>query len=102
MWILPQWQSSHFERVTDAELSELAETLRDTLRRLEVITGNAAWNFVVHSAPFHEEHPEYRWQIRIFPRITGLAGLELGGGTFVNLVLPEVAAEELRNAESTK
>ena len=99
--ILPRWRSSHFEHTDDADLLELADVLRDVLRRLERVTGDAAYNYALHSAPFSEEHPNYRWHIRILPRITGLAGLELGGGTHVNLVLPEVAAAELRNVDTT-
>ncbi|WP_166824410.1 galactose-1-phosphate uridylyltransferase [Thalassoroseus pseudoceratinae] len=101
MWLLPRRRSSHFEQTNNSDLFELADVLRDVLLRLEAVTGDAAYNFVLHSAPFGEEHPNYRWQIRILPRITGLAGLELGGGTHVNLVLPEDAAAELRSDGAT-
>ncbi len=99
-WILPGWRVSRFDQSDEGDMFELADILRDVLRRLEIVTGDAAYNYVLHSAPYGEEHPNYRWQIRILPRITGLAGLELGGGTHVNLVLPEVAAAELRNVDT--
>jgi UDPglucose--hexose-1-phosphate uridylyltransferase len=35
----------------------------------------------------------------LFPRLSILAGLELGAGVFVNSVPPDEAAERLRNAE---
>ena len=37
------------------------------------------------------------WRIDILPRLTHLAGLELGAGTHLCVVAPEVAAQELRD-----
>ena len=38
------------------------------------------------------------WRIDILPRLTHLAGLELGAGVNLNIVPPEQAAAELREA----
>jgi UDPglucose--hexose-1-phosphate uridylyltransferase len=38
----------------------------------------------------------------VIPRLTRVAGFELGSGMFINTVLPESAAEFLRNVNAQK
>jgi UDPglucose--hexose-1-phosphate uridylyltransferase len=42
-------------------------------------------------------HESGHWHIEVVPRLTVLAGIELGAGYFVNPLAPETAAEALRN-----
>jgi UDPglucose--hexose-1-phosphate uridylyltransferase len=49
----------------------------------------------VRSAPRGAEH--WCWRIDIVPRLTQLAGLELGTGVHLNVLAPERAAAELRD-----
>jgi UDPglucose--hexose-1-phosphate uridylyltransferase len=51
-------------------------------------------NLWVRTAPSGAEH--FSWRIDIMPRLTHLAGLELGAGVNLNIVAPEQAAAELR------
>ena len=53
-------------------------------------------NLWVRTAPRGAEH--FCWRIDILPRLTHLAGLELGAGVHLNIVAPERAAAELRDA----
>ena len=53
-------------------------------------------NLWVRTAPSGAEH--FSWRIDILPRLTYLAGLELGVGVHLNIVPPEQAAAELREA----
>ena len=48
----------------------------------------------MRTAPRGAEH--FCWRIDIVPRLTHLAGLELGTGVHLNIVAPEQAAAELR------
>src|SRR5207237_1414820 len=41
------------------------------------------------------EHDDRDWRLVLLPRLTILAGLELGAGIFVNTLPPEEAAERL-------
>jgi UDPglucose--hexose-1-phosphate uridylyltransferase len=41
----------------------------------------------------------FYWYVSIIPRLTRMAGFELGSGMFINSVLPEAAAEFLRNVK---
>jgi UDPglucose--hexose-1-phosphate uridylyltransferase len=41
-------------------------------------------------------HSGKHWHLELFPRVTTLAGLELGAGVYIDTVAPERAAAELR------
>ena len=74
-----------------------AALLHDALSRLHRRLGpEAAVNLWVRTAPQGAEH--FCWRIDIVPRLTHLAGFELGTGVGLNLVTPEQAAAELRDA----
>lgn len=62
----------------------------DGLRRLRVAEGPVAANAWVHALG--------HWHIEVLPRLSTLAGLELGAGYYVNTLAPESAAGLLREA----
>jgi UDPglucose--hexose-1-phosphate uridylyltransferase len=72
-----------------------AALLHDALGRLARKLGAfPPLNMWVRTAPSGAEH--FCWRIDILPRLTHLAGLELGAGVHLNIVAPERAAAELR------
>jgi UDPglucose--hexose-1-phosphate uridylyltransferase len=74
-----------------------AVLLRDGLLRLRAVLGaSPPLNLWVRTAPRGAEH--FSWRIDIVPRLTHLAGLELGTGLHLNVIAPERAAIELRQA----
>ncbi len=74
-----------------------AVLLHDGLRRLvRLLGGSPPLNLWVRTAPRGAEH--FCWRIDVLPRLTHLAGLELGVGVHLNIVAPERAAAELRAA----
>ena len=74
-----------------------ARLLHDALGRLARRLGHPPpLNLWVRTAPRDAER--YCWRIDIMPRLTHLAGLELGTGVHLNIVAPEHAAAELREA----
>ncbi len=74
-----------------------AAMLHDALSRLARRLGaSPPLNLWVRTAPRGAEH--FCWRIDIMPRLTYLAGLELGAGIHLNIVPPEQAAAELRDA----
>lgn len=74
-----------------------AAMLHDALSRLQRRFGcNPPLNLWVRTAPSGAER--FCWRIDIVPRLTHLAGLELGAGVHLNIVAPEQAAAELRDA----
>ena len=88
---------ARFDEATDAEIAVVARALRTAVARLTAVVGDAAYNLVVHTAPpgpvgfFH-------WYVEVQPRLTVPAGFELGTGIDVNVVAPEDAAVQLREA----
>jgi UDPglucose--hexose-1-phosphate uridylyltransferase len=74
-----------------------AALLHDVLTRLRRRLGaSPPLNLWVRTAPRGAEH--FCWRIDIVPRLTHMAGLELGTGVHLNIVAPEQAAAELREA----
>lgn len=69
----------------DLNLVAALRLLREFIQRLRALEGPVSWN-----AWLHDDHLE------VVPRLTVLAGLELGAGVYVNTVAPEEAAEALR------
>jgi UDPglucose--hexose-1-phosphate uridylyltransferase len=74
-----------------------AALLHDALSRLARRFGSPPpLNLWVRTAPPGAEH--FGWRIDIQPRLTHLAGLEMGTGVYLNIIAPELAAAELRDA----
>jgi UDPglucose--hexose-1-phosphate uridylyltransferase len=74
-----------------------AALLHDALGRLARHLGpEPPLNLWVRTAPRGAEH--FCWRIDILPRLTHEAGFELGSGVGINIVAPERAAAELREA----
>ena len=93
LMIAPRTPRARFE--DDGPLG--ARMLHDALTRLARRLGaNPPLNLWVRTAPRGAEH--FCWRIDILPRLTVLAGLELGAGVNLNIVPPELAAAELRDA----
>lgn len=75
-------------RGRDGELADGLLLLRDVVRRLQQLEGLRPWNAWLHPGP--------PWHLHFVPRLTALAGVELGAGIYVNVMPPERAAERLR------
>lgn len=74
-----------------------AAMLPDALGRLRRCLGTRPpLNLWVRTAPSGAEH--FSWRIDVLPRLAHLAGFELGLGVGLNVVTPELAAAELRDA----
>jgi UDPglucose--hexose-1-phosphate uridylyltransferase len=74
-----------------------AALLHDALGRLARHFGTSPpLNLWVRTGPRGAEH--FCWRIDILPRLTNAAGFELGAGVGLNVISPEHAAAELRDA----
>jgi UDPglucose--hexose-1-phosphate uridylyltransferase len=101
-WIVPKLHRASFSEVEADELADFADVLCQTLRRLRAVLGQFDYNYVVQSAPCGEEQREdFCWHLQIIPRLTELAGFELGTGMEINIVAPEDAAARLRAAATS-
>jgi UDPglucose--hexose-1-phosphate uridylyltransferase len=87
-----------FGLIGEEELADLAHVLRTVLAKLYVGLKNPDFNYTIRTAPHEVAGVKYyHWYVSIIPRLTRVAGFELGSGMFINTVLPEVAAEFLRS-----
>lgn len=100
--IYPKNFSACFEQITDDELKLFADVLGETLRKVKNGLNDPAYNFYIHTSPKDGDVPNcnefYTWHLEILPKISTMAGFEMGTGIDVNIVSPEIAAEILRNS----
>jgi UDPglucose--hexose-1-phosphate uridylyltransferase len=85
---------ARFDRATDGEVLGVAIVLRNILAAMARALAAPAYNVVVHTAPSDDALP-YHWWAEVVPRISIVAGFELGTGLAVNTVDPGVASRRL-------
>ena len=101
--IFPLRHMATFGNISAAEIADLAHVLRTLLAKLYVGLDNPDLNFTVRSGPSdYASARHFHWYVSVIPRLTRVAGFELGSGMFINTVLPEAAAEFLRNVSVEK
>jgi UDPglucose--hexose-1-phosphate uridylyltransferase len=97
-WIVPTQHQPSFGQVSPADLTALAQVLRRTLRTLYDVLSDPDFNFIIHTAPLEDEaKPYYLWHLQIVPRVTIIAGFELGSGMWITTMLPEESATIMRD-----
>jgi UDPglucose--hexose-1-phosphate uridylyltransferase len=98
--IYPRRHMASFGDTSDAELADLARVLRTMLAKLYVGLENPDYNYTIRSAPAEAAGVKYyHWYLSIIPRLTRVAGFELGSGMFINTILPEHATTFLREID---
>jgi UDPglucose--hexose-1-phosphate uridylyltransferase len=93
--IIPRSHDLHLTDSTDETLKAMGIAVRDSLISLREIHGDIAYNLVFHTAPHHYSGA-YHWHVHLFPKLVTTAGFERGTGVMINIVPPELAAEQLR------
>jgi UDPglucose--hexose-1-phosphate uridylyltransferase len=81
-------RSCEEDAFTSSRLGPALELAAEGLRRLHVAEGRVPINAWLHGGP--------HWHLEIVPRLTVLAGVELGAGYYVNPLAPESSAGILR------
>jgi UDPglucose--hexose-1-phosphate uridylyltransferase len=101
--IFPLRHMASFGDISSTEIADLARVLRTLLAKLYIGLKNPDLNFTVRSGPSdYASARHFHWYVSVIPRLTRMAGFELGSGMFINSVLPETAAEFLRNVSVEK
>ena len=94
----PKAHNPSFETVADAEYTDLAEILRETLSRVGRALSRPDYNLIIHNAPFSQEVGDYfHWHIEFMPMLSPVAGFEWGSGFHINPVSPEESIQALKN-----
>jgi UDPglucose--hexose-1-phosphate uridylyltransferase len=97
-WILPRRHDASFETLEQPEeMRDMAWMLKDILGRLNRALNRPPFNLVIHTSPVSDHELEYyHWHIEILPKLTRVAGFEIGSGFYINPTPPEDAAQYLR------
>lgn len=95
VWIIPRHRPPPFWDCPPEMLDELAELGLSVVGRLEQLLSQPGYNWMLHQLPFASAGNEH-WFVEIFPRLSKIAGYELGTEIWVNAVSPEAAVKRLR------
>lgn len=99
LWIFPLRHAANFLDTTDTELMDLAHLVRRILRKMYFGLANPDFNLSIRTPPREASGLKYyHWYLSLIPRVTRVAGFEIGSGMFINVALPEQSAEFLRMA----
>ena len=94
-WVIPHQHHCAYTSITKDEIDQLSKVVSRVLHRLSQLIKPAAYNLVLHSVPKGVPNSNtFCWHLEILPRITGLAGFEMGTGCYVNPVYPEQAVTQ--------
>ncbi len=97
-WIMPKEHHASFGDISRDDLASLAAIMSEVLKKLHQGLNNPDFNYMVATAPVGDENKDYfLWHIRLIPRLTQIAGFELGSGIYINPAAPEETAEFMRN-----
>ena len=100
--IFPKKQSPFFQESTDDDLRACAPVLNRVMSSIHTVLDDPDLNFYIHTAPVQKDptvsYDYYHWHLEIVPRVSVVAGFELGTAVYINVVDPDEAAAELRNA----
>jgi UDPglucose--hexose-1-phosphate uridylyltransferase len=80
--------------LASARLPQALALLSKAVAALRALEGHVPLNAWLHTSPLDGERGH--WHVELLPRLTVPAGLELGAGLLVNVLLPEEAAVALR------
>lgn len=113
-WIFPRQPGPWFHAAGPEVVGGLADLVGEVVARIERAAPGAEFNWWLHQAPFspHSERTGalprgcrawdgqvpagWRWHLEIVPRISPLAGFELGIGCHISIMSPEESARRLR------
>jgi UDPglucose--hexose-1-phosphate uridylyltransferase len=97
MWIIPKEHRPDFGAADAEDRAAFTHALGRVLGRLKERLGDPDYNFAIFTAArTGREQPHLHWHLLIRPRLTTLAGFEIGSGMNINPSLPEADAEFLR------
>lgn len=89
-WLVPRRHVSDMRELSREEIEDLADLLKGASSAMLTITDAFNWMFL----DFRHERAAHLY-VELFPRMSVIAGFELGSGTFVEIVEPAAAAEAL-------
>jgi len=97
VWIIPQRHTASFAYMSAGERLAFAQVLRTILARLAEELDDPPYNYTIFSPPCQlDQDTLLHWHMEIIPRLSVIAGFELGSNIFINTVRPEEACQSMR------
>lgn len=91
-WVFPKRHVDNITLLSEDEIKSMASVLKVILKKLKSL--NLSFNFFMHNVVSDQDQHFY---IKIQPRDSVFAGVELGSGIIINSMPPELAAEFYRD-----
>lgn len=99
-WVIPKFHSDSYHKLTQKQMESLSEIWKKLLYKIYVGLDNPPYNYFIHTSPVKEQTCNfYHWHMELIPKMTIMAGFELGTGMFINISIPEQSAEYLRRID---
>jgi len=96
-WIFPKRHRSSILDLSQSEVASFAKTLRVSMGALKTLLNDPPYNYGFHQLT-NSVFSHYHWHLEVYPRLSIWAGFEKSTGMFINVVSPEDAAANLREA----
>jgi UDPglucose--hexose-1-phosphate uridylyltransferase len=84
--ILTKRHVNYIMELSRDEKKEIVEGLKKIIQVNKKLFGEQSYNFVIHE---NKVETDYHMHIEVYPRLSDLAGIELGQNVFVNTMVPE-------------
>lgn len=96
--LIPRQHQHSFAAANPEQLDSLARALSMIAKRLMEGLNDAPFNLLLHTSPYFGDayRKSFHWHLKIHPRLTLIAGFELGTGMYINPTPPEMAGEFYR------
>ncbi len=101
-WIFPKKHETSLLEMSSIEVKSFAETLKTCLKALMTLVNDPPYNYGFHLALDKESRDYYHWHLEVYPKLATWAGFEKSTGMYINTIMPEKAAESLRETVSAK
>ena len=94
---MPKKHAAIYGNSSVDDTKNFAQVLSRIMKRMYTGLNNPDYNYMIHTAPFKDADENwYHWFVQIIPRLTMIAGFELGSRVFINATPPEEAAVFLK------
>jgi UDPglucose--hexose-1-phosphate uridylyltransferase len=97
-WLVPVTAAAFFHAAPAEHVAAVADLTRWFVERLDRLAPGADYNWWLHQAPQRpaDVPPAWHWHLEILPRLSPLAGFELGTGCHITTLAAGEAARRLR------
>ena len=108
VWLIRNEPSCFFHTEPHSQMEDVAHFTQQFVAALNKLIPSASYNWWLHQFPFvpspslNKAAAHWHWHLEVLPRITPLAGFELGTGYHISTIPPDTTAGLLRETGSWK